>query len=76
MSGISTPSRFPETLFDRNRFATRLGWYFNSLIAFNISIRVDSLTFPLLFRTRETVAIDTPARLATSLILAIHFGLK
>jgi hypothetical protein len=58
-------------LLDLSLFATLLGWYFSSLIAFSTLVRVASLTLELLFTTRDTVTIDTPAFLATSFMLGI-----
>src|SRR5229473_6637103 len=45
--------------------AWRLGWYFNSAMAFITRARVELLTTLALFRTRETVAVETLARRAT-----------
>src|SRR5258706_14410015 len=45
--------------------AWRLGWYFNSAMAFITRARVELLTTLALFKTRETVAVDTLARRAT-----------
>src|SRR5258708_8408165 len=45
--------------------AWRLGWYFNSAIAFITRARVELLTTLALFRTRETVAVETLPRRAT-----------
>src|SRR5260370_31680254 len=45
--------------------AWRLGWYFNSAMAFITRDRVELLTTLALFSTRETVAVDTLARRAT-----------
>src|SRR5437879_4123049 len=45
--------------------ACRLGWYFNSSIAFMTRARVAVLTTLALFSTRETVAVETLARRAT-----------
>src|SRR6267154_13448 len=45
--------------------AWRLGWYFNSAMAFITLARVELLTTLALFSTRETVAVDTLARRAT-----------
>src|SRR5882724_13265405 len=61
--------------------AWRLGWYFNSAMAFITRARVELFTTLALFRTRETVAVDTLARRATlsRLILfphCIRFPLK
>ena len=36
----------------------------------SIALRASVLTEPLLFKARETVAMDTPARRATSLIVS------
>src|SRR5258707_14867932 len=54
--------------------AWRLGWYFNSAMAFITRARVELFTTLALFRTRETVAVDTLARRATlsRLILFPH----
>src|SRR5690242_8016857 len=46
--------------------AWRLGWYFNSRMAFITRARVLVLTTLALFKTRETVAVETFARRATS----------
>src|SRR5205807_10418394 len=45
--------------------AWRLGLYFNSAMAFITRARVELLTTLALFRTRETVAVETLARRAT-----------
>src|SRR5260370_32023855 len=45
--------------------AWRLGWYFNSAMAFITRARVELLTTLALFRTRETVAVENLARRAT-----------
>src|SRR5713101_9013076 len=45
--------------------AWRLGWYFNSAMAFITRARVELLTTLALFRTRDTVAVETLARRAT-----------
>jgi hypothetical protein len=58
-------------LLDLSLLATLLGWYLSSLIAFSTLVRVASLTLELLFTTRDTVTIDTPAFLATSFMLGI-----
>src|SRR4051794_35178603 len=46
--------------------ACRLGWYFNSSTAFMTRARVEFFTSRAPLRTRETVAVETLARLATS----------
>src|SRR5579871_462743 len=46
--------------------AWRLGWYFNSRMAFITRARVLVLTTLALFKTRDTVAVETLARRATS----------
>src|SRR5262252_8025137 len=46
--------------------ACRLGWYLRSAIAFMTRARVEFLTTAAPFNTRETVAVDTPARSATA----------
>src|SRR3954452_6056425 len=45
--------------------AWRLGWYFSSSMARMTRARVEFFTTLALFRTRETVAVDTLARRAT-----------
>src|SRR5205807_2005477 len=45
--------------------ACRLGWYFNSSMAFTTRARVEVLTTVALLSTRETVAVETLARRAT-----------
>src|SRR5258708_10965598 len=45
--------------------AWRLGWYFNSAMAFITRARVELLTTLASFRTRDTVAVETLARRAT-----------
>src|SRR5690242_12507842 len=54
--------------------AWRLGWYFNSRIAFITRARVLVLTTLALFKTRDTVAVETFARRATSsrFIFQVH----
>ena len=46
--------------------ACRLGLYFSSCITFSTRACVDFLTEPAPFSTRDTVAVDTRARRATS----------
>src|SRR5271168_3181435 len=46
--------------------ACRFGEYFNSSAAFRTLVRVALRTTPILLRTRDTVAVETPARRATS----------
>ena len=46
--------------------ACRLGLYFSSLAALRTRLRVEPFTPAVSFRTREAVAVDTPARRATS----------
>src|ERR1022692_2345678 len=45
--------------------AWRFGWYFSSSMAFTTRARVEPLTTLALLSTRETVAVETLARLAT-----------
>src|ERR1039458_1407761 len=45
--------------------AWRFGWYFSSSMALTTRARVVLLTTLALFSTRETVAVETLARLAT-----------
>src|SRR5580692_1572494 len=45
--------------------AWRLGWYFSSSMAFSTRARVELLTTLALFKTRDTVAVDTFALRAT-----------
>src|SRR4030095_1111956 len=53
--------------------ASRLGSYLSSSTAFNTRTRRALPTPPLLFSTRETVAVDPPARCATcSWVMAIR----
>src|SRR5438876_11569511 len=46
--------------------ACRLGWYFNSAAALITRARVEFLTTLRSLSTRETVAVETPAFLATA----------
>ena len=59
--------------FERSWRARAFGTYPSSAIASSTRCRVAALTYPELFRTRETVMAETPARSATSLIRLI-FG--
>ena len=45
----------------------------DSLMTLLITLRVSTLTGPLWFMARETVATETPARCATSLIVGVRF---
>src|SRR5260370_39802714 len=58
--------------------AWRLGWYFNSAMAFITRARVELLTTLALFRTRDTVAVETLARRATlsRLMLFPHYCMR
>src|SRR3954447_21492598 len=58
--------------------ACRLGWYFSSSTAFITRARVEFLTSRAPLRTRETVAVETLARRATSarLMNAFHCTLN
>ncbi len=67
---INTPSKLPDAFLFRRRLTTMFGWYFKSLITCCTLRRVSGLTLGLLFITLETVAIETPAFLATSFKLA------
>src|ERR1700760_4359540 len=46
--------------------AWRFGEYLSSSAAFKTLLRVALRTTPMLLRTRDTVAVETPARRATS----------
>src|SRR5512140_927755 len=59
---------------ERSWRASALGTYPSSSIAASTRARVRTLVWPVPLRTLETVIADTPARLATSLIVLIGRG--
>src|SRR5699024_9986850 len=67
ISGIMAPTVVVFLL--ANPRATAFGRYPNCSIVFNTFLRVAGLTFGFPLTTRETVAIDTFASLATSYIV-------
>src|SRR5438046_7392135 len=81
VSEVKNGLRMSETIrltvvdcWERKLRATRLGRYSNCSTAVITRSRTSGRTWRPLESTRDTVAVDTPAALATSLILAIHFS--
>ena len=71
-NGSTTP--ITSVRFSERFWATELGRYSSARIASSTRSRVGAATFPRSLTTRETVAIPTPARAATSAIRAGGFG--
>src|ERR1043165_8454837 len=67
-----SPTRCARPSFIRSRRATRLGRYPKSRNACSTTARVSATTLSDLLRTRETVAMETFARAATSCRLAME----
>src|SRR5215207_974372 len=54
--------------------ACALGWYSQRSTASSTRLRVSSVTYLVPLMTCETVAVETPASRATSLILEVLYG--
>src|SRR5207302_6862186 len=79
LSEVKNGLRMSETIrpivvdcWERKLRATRLGRYSNCSTAVITRSRTSGRTWRPLESTRDTVAVDTPAALATSLMLAIR----